>query len=272
MAFLIFAWHEGTVLVAPSNGDIGPPPADLPVQSVQFVSKSGATLRGWFVPGQPDKGAVILMHGIRANRSQMTGLSEFLHRTGYSVLLFDFQAHGESIGKHITAGHLESLDAAAAVNFVHQKFPDEKIGIIGFSMGGASAVLAEPPLRVNAMVLESVYPTIQQAITDRLEQRFWWFGKLGTPFLTCQLKLRLGFGADALCPIKKVSSITIPKFFIAGMIDRDTTAQESKDLFNAAAEPKQLWLVDGAAHGNMQDLYPAEYERRVLDFLGKYLN
>ncbi len=215
---------------------------------------------------------MILMHGIRANRSQMTGIAEFLHRAGYSVLLFDFQAHGESMGKHITAGHLESLDATAAVDYAHQKFADKKIGIIGFSMGGASAVLAEPPLRVNAMVLESVYPTIEQAITDRLESRFWWFGKLGTPFLTAQLYPRLGFHAGDLCPIKQVGKIIVPKFFIAGTADRDTTVQESKDLFNAAADPKQLWLVEGAAHGDMQALYPAEYERRVLDFLGKYLN
>lgn len=229
-------------------------------------------LHGWLVPGQTGKGVVILMHGIRSNRSQMTDLAEFLHHAGYSVLLFDFQAQGESIGKHTTAGHLESLDAAAAVDYVHQKFPDEKIGVIGLSMGGAAAVLADPPLRVNAMVLECVYPTIQQAVTDRLEQRFWWFGKLGTPFLICQLKPRLGFGPEDLCPIKQVGHITVPKFFIAGKLDRDTTAGESKALFNAAAEPKELWIVDGAAHGDMQRLYPAEYQRHVLDFLGKYLN
>ena len=271
-AFLVFAWHEGTVLIEPSNGSIGPPPPDLPVQSIQFSSSSGATVHGWFVPGQQGKGVIILMHGIRANRTQMTGLAEFLYHAGYSVLWFDFQAHGESIGRHITAGHLESLDAAAAVNFAHQKWPDKKIGVIGFSMGGAAIVLADPPLRVNAMVLESVYPTIRQAITDRLESRFGWFGKLGTPFLTCQLKLRLGFGADVLCPIKKVSVISVPKFFIAGTMDRDTTTQESKDLFNAAAEPKQLWLVEGAGHVDLHAFDSKEYERRVLDFFAKNLN
>ncbi|HEY1660926.1 MAG TPA: alpha/beta fold hydrolase [Verrucomicrobiae bacterium] len=272
VAFLIFAWHEGSVLISPSNGEIGPPPTDLPVQSVQFPSASGATLRGWFIPGQRGKGVIILMHGIRANRAQMTGLAGFLFRAGYSVFLFDFQAHGESIGKHITAGHLESLDAIAAVDFVRQKSPAEKIGIIGFSMGGASALLADPPLRVNALVLESVYPTIQQAITDRLENRFGWFGKFGTPFLTWQLKLRLGFSPDDLCPIKEVGHITVPKLFIAGTADLETRVQESKDLFNAAAEPKQLWLVDGAGHVDIHALHPRDYEKRILDFFGENLN
>ena len=272
LAFVLFAWHEGSVLIAPSNCNIGQPPADLPVASVQFPSSSGATVHGWLVSGQSRKGVIILMHGIRANRLQMMGLVRFLFHTGYSVLLFDFQAHGESEGRHITAGYLESRDAAAAVDFVHQRLPGEKIGVIGFSMGGACALLAEPALRVNAMVLESVYPTIQQAVADRLESRFGWPGKLGTPFLTWQLKPRLGFGSDDLCPIKQAGKITVPKFFIAGTADRDTTLQESKDLFDAAAEPKQLWLVEGAAHVDLHEFAKEEYEKRVLDFLAKNMN
>ena len=244
----------------------------MPTESVQFQSSSGAIIHGWLVTGQLDKGVVILMHGIRANRLQLVDQAEFLFHAGYSVLLFDFQAHGESIGKHITAGYLESRDATAAVNFIHQKFPGKKICADGFSMGGAAAVLAQPPLQVNAMILQSVYPTIEQAITDRLESRFSWFGKFGTPFLTWQLKPRLGFGAEDLCPIRQVGKITVPKFFIAGTADRDTRLPESQALFDAAAEPKQLWLVDGAAHVDMLAFAKTEYEKRILNFLTKNLN
>jgi alpha-beta hydrolase superfamily lysophospholipase len=272
VAFLLFAWHEGNVLVAPSNCEIGKPPADLPVYPVQFPSSSGATVHGWLVAGRPDKGVVILMHGIRANRLQLVVQAEFLSHAGYSVLLFDFQAHGESIGKHITAGYLESRDATAAVNFIRQKFPGKKVCADGFSMGGAAAVLAKPSLQVNAMILQSVYPTIQQAIDDRLDNRFGWLGKFGTPFLVWQLKPRLGFGAEDLCPIQQVGKITVPKFFIAGTADHETRLQESQALFDAAAEPKQLWLVDGAAHVDMIAFARAEYEKRVLDFLAKYLD
>ena len=212
------------------------------------------------------------MHGIRANRLQLLDHARLFFHAGYSVLLFDFQAHGESTGKHITAGYFESRDAAAAVDFIHEKVPNEKICVSGFSMGGAAAVLANPPLRVNAMILESVYPTLEQAITDRLEIRFGWFGKLGTPFLTGQMKLRLGISPDDLRPINQVGKMAVPKFFIAGTADRDTTLRETQDLFAAAAEPKQLWLVDGAAHVDLHAVARDEYEKRVLDFLARNLN
>lgn len=268
----IFVWNIGGVLVAPANHPIGNPPANLHAQSVEFSSASGAMIHGWLVAGQPGKGVLVLMHGVHANRLSLVARAEFLSRAGYSVLLFDFQGHGESIGKTITFGFLESRDATAAVDFVREKFPGEKIGVIGVSLGAASALLAEPMLPVNAMVLESSYPTIYHATENRMVMRFGLLGKLATPLLTCQLKLRLGVGLDDLKPIRHVGKISVPKFFIAGTADRDTTLPESQALFNAAAEPKQFWLMDGAAHVDMHAFAKAEYERPVLEFFTKSLN
>jgi fermentation-respiration switch protein FrsA (DUF1100 family) len=268
---VIFVWNIGGILVAPANHPVGNPPVSLKVENVEFPSTSGATIHGWLVAGHPGNGVVILMHGVHANRQVMVSRAEFLSQAGYSVLLFDFQAHGESPGTKITFGFLESRDATAAVNFVRTNSPGEKIGVIGVSMGAAAALLANPPLPVNALVLESCYPTIYQATEDRMIDRFGFLGRLGTPLLTCQLKPRLGIGLDDLKPIESVKKISVPKYFIAGTADKLTTEQESKDLFAAAAEPKQFWLVDGAAHIDMHGFARAEYEKRVLAFLASTL-
>src|SRR6185312_6459178 len=115
--------------------------------------------------------------------------------------LFDFQAHGESAGEHITFGYLESRDAQAAVDFMRNNAPGEKIGVIGVSMGGAATLLASPPLKIEALVLEMVYPTINQAVSNRLTMRVGAWGAVLTPLLVWQLKPRLGVSADALMPI-----------------------------------------------------------------------
>jgi uncharacterized protein len=153
----------GFALSAPARAVIGSPPLDLHAQTVTIPSKSGAILRGWFVVGRSGGGAVILMHGIHSNRLSMVRRARLLNAAGFSVLLFDFQAHGESTGARITFGHLEAEDASSAVAFVRARLPDERIGAIGTSLGGAAALLGPHPISVNALVLESVYSDIAPA-------------------------------------------------------------------------------------------------------------
>ncbi len=268
---LVAIWIAGSVSCAPSPQAIGNLPPDLAGRSVEFPSASGATIHGWLIPGQKGSGAIVLMHGVRGNRLSMLDRARFLSRAGYTVLLFDFQAHGESIGKHITFGFLESKDAQAAVSFLRANAPGEKIGVIGVSMGGAAALLSNPPLDVNAIVLEMVYPSINQAISDRLTAHLGsWSGVL-RPLLSWQLKPRLGLSPDDLRPIDNVGRLTIPKLFIAGAEDQHTTLAESKQMFGAASEPKELWVVPGAKHVDVYPLGKEEYERHVLGFFGKYL-
>lgn len=276
--FIIFAsgifvsfiaiWLAGSILCAPVNHSVGNLPSDLAGKAVEFPSASGAMIHGWFIPGIKGAGAVILMHGVRSDRRSMLNRAKFLSHSGYSVLLFDFQAHGESAGENITFGYLESMDAQAAFNFVRANAPDEKIGIIGVSMGGAATLLASPPLDADAIILEMVYPTITQAIANRLTMRLGMWAEILTPLLSWQLKPRLGIGAEKLRPIDKVEKNITPKLFIFGDKDRHTTLEESLRMFHAAAEPKEFWMVKGAGH---VDLYGKEYEQRVSAFFEQYL-
>ncbi|MCM3873570.1 MAG: alpha/beta fold hydrolase [Pyrinomonadaceae bacterium] len=264
-------WFAGTILSAPAHQSIGNLPSDLAGRDVQFSSESGATIHGWFIAGKKGGGAIVLMHGVRANRLTMLDRARFLSHAGYSILLFDFQAHGESTGEHITFGYLESRDAQAAVSFLRENSRDEKIGVIGVSMGGAATLLASQPLGVNALVLEMVYPTLNQAISNRLTMRLGGWASALTPLLAWQLKPRLGVDVDVLRPIDHVGKISVPKLFIVGAEDRHTTVEESRQMFDAASAPKELWVVEGAQH---VDLYPAskrDYERRVLDFFERHL-
>lgn len=102
LVVLIGVWTAGSVLVAPVHHSVGDPPGELGARKVQFDSRSGATIHGWFIPGKKNAGAIILMHGVRADRLSMLDRARFLSKAGFSVLLFDFQAHGESSGAHIT--------------------------------------------------------------------------------------------------------------------------------------------------------------------------
>jgi esterase/lipase len=255
----------------PINHSVGALPSHLSGRDIEFQSDSGSTIRGWLIPGRRGAGAVMLMHGYRGDRLQVLNRAPFLNAAGYTVLLFDFQAHGESPGKQITVGHLESRDAQAAVEFLKQSCPGEKLGVIGLSMGGAASVLASPALAIDAMVLELVYADINRATANRLERVLGSWSRGFAPLLTGQLPLRLGIDERALRPIDRVGSIKAPKLFIAGAKDRHTTLAESRELFDAAGGTKELWVVEEAGHVDVHLWLKEEYERRVLDFLERHV-
>ena len=140
------AWNVGTAAIAPATSVVGPPPADLQAETVVIESASGSRLASWFVPGKPGAGAVLLLQGVRGTRLELIERARFFHRSGFAVLMIDFQATGESPGRAITFGHLESRDARAAYDDLAKRLPEERIGIVGMSLGGAAAILSDPPI------------------------------------------------------------------------------------------------------------------------------
>jgi fermentation-respiration switch protein FrsA (DUF1100 family) len=201
----------------------------------------------------------------------MLSRAEFLHNRGYSVLLIDLQAHGESAGDRITFGARESQDVTSALVNLQRWLPEEAVGVIGVSLGAASLVLADPRPTVSAVVLESMYPTIEQAVSDRLRLHLGPAGPLLAPLLMVQLQPRLGIDPNRLRPIDRMSAIGAPVFILSGTVDRHTSIEESRSLFEAAAAPKDFWAVEGAAHVNLHRFAKGEYERRVSSFLETYM-
>lgn len=264
-------WVAGSLLIAPTQTSIGQPPADLAAQAVSFPDPEGQPIHGWFVDGIKGHGAILLLHGVRADRRIMVDRARFLHAAGYAVLLIDFQAAGESPGKAITFGYREASDVKASLRYLHARLPGERVGIIGTSMGGAATILAEPYVDADAVVLEQVYPTIRQATEDRLAIYLGPMGPWLAPLLLAPMHHRLGIYPEQLRPIDHIGHLTMPKLLIVGDSDLDTTIDESYAMFRAAKGPKELWIVHGAKHVDMYGYAGADYKVRVLNFFGKWL-
>ena len=268
---LLVIFVVGSILSAPNPIKIGVAPDNFPAKSVHFQSQNGNELSGWYLEGSAELGGVLLMHGVRSNRLQMLNRAKFLNKAGYSVLLFDFQAHGESPGKYITFGYLESGDATGAFNYLKNQLSNKSIGVIGVSLGGAAALLGEVSYKADALILESVYPTIEEAVSNRLAMRVGFFSKLLSPLLLWQMEPRLGFSAACLRPIDHIANTEGAIFIIAGEKDLHTTLSESQRLYKTANEPKEIWVIANAAHIDFCRFKPDLYRNRVLDFLGKHL-
>jgi alpha-beta hydrolase superfamily lysophospholipase len=254
-------------LAAPVQRKIGQAPSDLNAASVEFSSESGALVKGWWCPVENSRCAVLLLPGIRANRLSMVDRARFLRRAGYSVLLIDLQGTGETKGDHITFGSKESRDVLAAVSFIRARDATTPVAIIASSLGGAAALLATPPLKVEAMVLEEVYPTIEIATRNRLENYLGPLGPYTASLLLKQLHTRLGISPSDLRPVDHIKEVSCPVLIIAGARDRNTRPADTKMLYDAALSAKQMWTVYRAGHVDLHRAATAEYETRVLAFL-----
>ncbi|MGQ3055489.1 MAG: alpha/beta hydrolase [Roseateles sp.] len=268
---LALSLAAGDMLTRPARAHLGPPPPGLQAESLRIRYGDGQHLAGWFLPGRTGQGVVLLQHGVRGNRLQMLARARWLQRAGIASLAVDLPAHGESSGERITFGRHEARGTEAALAWLRARLPGEKVGAIGVSLGGAALLLARRQPELDALVLESVYPTIVEAVQDRLAMRLGTAGAWVAPLLLVQLPLRLDMRVEQLRPIDSVASVHAPLLIASGTHDLHTRWLDTERLFAAAREPKGLWPVQGAAHVDLYDFDAAAYEARLLPWLQAHL-
>jgi alpha-beta hydrolase superfamily lysophospholipase len=259
----------GSALVKPVNH-----PVTLPSGfTAQVVSLPGSdhAIAGWWLDQGNETPVVLLLPAVRADRSSMISRARLLVAHKFSVLLIDLQGHGETPGDAITFGWRESRDVHAALAWLKRTAPSRPVGVIGCSLGGASVLLGPQPCGFDAVVLEAVYPRVARAVENRIGIKLGPLARLLSPLLLVQLQPRLHISPRDLEPIRSISHLGAPVLVVAGSLDKHTTIAESEELFNAAAEPKELWILAGASHQDFLPFDPAGYESHVVGFFLAHL-
>lgn len=269
LALSVSAWILVSKLVAPANHPV-PLPAGF---EAQIVSIAGGRhqIAGWWVDKGVGSPVVLLVHAVRADRSSVISRAQLLMRHGFSVLLIDLQAHGETPGEAITFGLREAADVVSAREWIKRAAPGRRIGVIGCSAGGAAILLGSQPSGFDAVVLEAVYPRISRAVENRIRIRLGPLASLLTPLLLMQLQSRLHISSSELEPIHSIGRLGSPVLVLAGSKDEHTTLAESQELFDAASPPKSLWIVEGARHQDFLAFDPQGYDEHVVKFLIEHL-
>jgi alpha-beta hydrolase superfamily lysophospholipase len=263
------SWLVGGATIAPAMHAVAKP-ADFHARDVRIAGDK-RDIAAWQIDVDAGSPVVLLLHSVRASRLDMVRRARLLSSNGYSVVMIDLQAHGETPGDAITFGWRESSDVRAALAWIRREMPGRRVGIVGVSLGGASALLGPQPLGIDALVLEAVYPRITDATEDRIRIHVGPLAPMVAPLLLWQLDLRLGIRPSDLAPIRGIALVGAPVLVAAGSRDEHTTLVETREMFARAREPKELWIVEGAQHEDLLAFDPAAYERHVLAFLDHYL-
>ena len=256
------------------------PPSDyhVPYETVSFTTSDGILLRGWVVKPERLRAktpAIIICHGVGANKSDFTELAVSLSKRGYIVLLFDFRAHGENEGSRTSLGYHEQKDIVAALGFLKARpeIDPDNIGIYGFSMGGSAAILAAAQTNAFcAVVVDSAFTSLRDQARDAITG---FYHLPSFPFLPLAImgyQLYFQTSVDSVSPVSVIAKVApTPVLIIEGEGDALIPADNGRKLFAAAREPKELWIIPNADHGGTMVAAGGAYEKRVGEFFDEHL-
>src|ERR1700678_3072908 len=246
-------------------------------EDLEVTAQDGTILRGWKIrPKNPNGDWVLLYHGISDNRTGNLGHAEFLLDSGYSVVMMDSRAHGQSGGDMATYGWKERNDTRAIVAALYAGESVRHLYALGVSMGAAIALQSaavEP--RIDAVVAEDPFANLREVTYDYSGLQ--WSPLLGKTLFRpasmtalYEVKKTGGFDPDDVSPEKAVKVRAFPILLICGTEDHRIPCRHAKAIYKAAIGTKELWIVQGAGHASALGHDPQEYEKRVIQFFEKY--
>lgn len=233
-------------------------------------TEDSKNLRVWYYPSR-NGAAILAMGGMAGSLGSQLPPVGFLIQHGYGVLQVDSRACAVP-PELVTLGLYEVYDATAGLAFLQSRpeVDPGRIGAFGFSMGGAAIVRMAAHYPGIAAVLDEggyfnlgrdfVEPDDPVNIFKQLFQYtiaylFWW---------------EVGASPWESSPLDDIASINpYPLFLIYG--EHELMSGRGKQQYQAAGQPKELWVVPGGAHGTNYWVAKEEYERRVLDFFDNAL-
>jgi fermentation-respiration switch protein FrsA (DUF1100 family) len=234
----------------------------LAYEQIEFKASDGTALVAWFLPARGEARATVLfLHGNAENISTHFRSVAWLPAAGFNVLALDYRGYGASQGEPTLRGMQLDIDAAMQALLDRRDVDPQRIVVLGQSLGGALAVhyVAHSSRRasIRALVVDSAFSDYRSISREKLASSLLTWPFQWLPWLIIDNDYSPEAAVKAISPI--------PLLLVHGDSDPVVPAEHSRRLYEAAAEPKELWIVPGAAH--IQSLAERSVREKLTDFL-----
>lgn len=249
--------------------DATPAAIGLGYRGVGFQSTDGVRLSAWWVPAESTFRAAVLVPGWGGYKfdEHLLQTIPVYHGAGYSVLLLDLRAQGESGGARRTLGYREVRDVRGALAWLQRRgYVAENVVLHGWSMGGATAMRAAPGTGVAAVVEEAGYADLPLLLNDKIPE-FVPFGGLLRPALLLAGRIFPDFELWEVVPKREAAMLSdegVPLLIIHSTAD-DIVPYEQARILAAAYPGARVWKLEG--YGHVEAYEHPEYARRLRTFL-----
>lgn len=244
-----------------------------PHEDVWIESEDGLKLHGTWFPVGDKKKVVICFHGYTSQgMNDYIGLSGYYLKRGYSMLLVDERAHGQSEGEYVGFGCLDRKDAMRWIDWVLKECGEEaQILLHGTSMGASTVLMASGlklPLQVKGIVSDCAFTSPKYVFTHVLHTMYHLPAFPMIQIADCVNKKKAGYGLDECNAAREVQKATVPILFIHGEADTFVPYRMCGEIYENCASPKQMLSVPGAAHAESYYKDTAAYEQALDTFTG----
>ena len=225
---------------------------DPVVTAATLVTEDGVPIDAIHLPGTGDL-AIVVAHGFTLSwqRPHVWRIANRFNQMA-GVITFDFRGHGRSGGLS-TLGDREISDLDVVVRWARE-LGYRRVAAAGFSMG-ASIVLRQAGLAggLDAVVSVSGPGRWYYRGTEPMRRvHFAVEHRLGRYVTRRWLKTRVspdGWKPVPVPPAEAAALISpVPLLIVHGDRDRYFPPEHARQLYRAAGEPKELWLVPGMGH------------------------
>ena len=249
----------------------------IEIQDVSFTSFDSTRLNGWWIQASKDAPTIVILHGVKKNRTDVLRAALVLRREGFNVLMFDGRAHGDSGGRYVTYGFFERRDVESALEWLisEKGVRREAIGLAGESMGAAIAlqVAAANPW-ISAIWVDSPFASLKRIAAEFASRATHLPPSVLSPLLWTTIRVanyRGKFDVEMVDPLALAARISNPVFVVHGTADQLIQPTHSISIYEALGGKKELWLVEGARHARAVRHVKHEYSRRITRFFNENL-
>jgi len=243
----------------------------IPYEDVIITSFDGCQLFGRYYHICDDAPIEILFHGYRSCAFRdCSGGHALSRKMGFNALVVDQRAHGRSGGSTIAFGIKEHKDCLCWINYVNERFDDQRpIILSGLSMGAATVLMAaglDLPENVFCIIADSPY-SAPGAIIEKVCSDLHYPVAICRPFIHLGARLFGHFRLNSCTAKEAVMRSRVPILIIHGEDDLLVPYKMSFEIAKQCASPIAVEIFQGAGHGLSYMIDPLRYEKVIYDFL-----
>lgn len=272
--YLAISWITAERLTRTTNHPLTVDPRRLgpDVEPWSARTRDGLTLRGWRLSSGEGRPLIVLVHGMWSSWLEMASLGRDLHAEGFDVLLFDLRGHGQSDASRLSLGSRERWDIQAVQEWSRSQGYDDRVGWLGYSMGGAALILeaARNP-SIRAAVVDSPYGDMPELLKSQLSKHSHlpsWFN----PGILACARLFYGLRIEDLVPVAAAASWgDRPMLLIHGEADSTVPVQQARTLAKAVGTACVATILPGVEHVQAYRSDPDAYVAMTARFFRESL-